>query len=96
MIPYIIIFVVWIIIMIVNGAILSKMLNILVENKKGSYFYCRWKLNFSFRIFKEFIEEGDFDSKQKEEYLLLYKRGLYAKRIVFIYLFLLLILALLI
>ena len=94
MIPSIIIFVVWIIIGIVGGLFFEKMLNILVENKKGSYLYCRWRLWLSLSFFKEFIEEGDFDLKQKEEYISLYKRGLYAKRIGFISLFLLIVLLL--
>ena len=73
-----------------------KMLNILVENKKGSYFYCYWRLWCSLGFFKEFINESDFDAKQKEEYRSLYKRGLYAKRTVLICFLLLIILPLLI
>ena len=91
----IIIIVVWIILLILGGYTFSKMLNILVKNKKGSCFYCYWKLWLSFSFFKEFINESNFDSKRNEEYLLLYKRGLWIKRCVisfFLFLFILAIL----
>ena len=81
----IIIFVGWIILGILGSIFFYKMLNILVEHKKGSYLYCHFNLWFSFGFFKKFIDENEFDAKQKEEYLLLYKRGLYTKRVVLIY-----------
>ena len=77
-------FFVLIIFMVLISLLFYKMLNILVENKKGSYFYCYWKLWCSLGFFKEFINESDFDAKQKEEYYSLYKRGLYVKRTVLI------------
>ena len=71
------------------------MLNILVENNKGNYFYCYLNLLFSLDFFKKFIDESDFDSKQKEEYLLLYKQGLYEKKFAII-VFLLMLLSIII
>jgi hypothetical protein len=64
------------------------MLNILVEKNKGSYWSYYWKLYISLDVFKKFIDESSFNSEQKEEYLLLYKRGLYTKRATFVFAFL--------
>ena len=76
----IIIIVVWIFLAISTMITYSKMQNILVKNNKGSWWYCWWKLQFSYRPFKQFVNESNLNSEQKEKYLLLYKRGLYAKR----------------
>jgi len=65
-----------------------QMLNILVKNNRGSWWYFYWKLQFTYRPFKKFITESDLDSDQKEKYLLLYKRGIYAKRGLFLFMFL--------
>ena len=88
MIFNIIILVIWIIFGILLSSFFLKMINILVENKRGSWWYFYWKLQFSFRPFKKFINESNLNSKQKEEYLSLYKRGVYAKRGVFLFMFL--------
>jgi len=56
-----------------------KMLNILVENNKGSWWFCYRKLWFSLDFFKRFINEVDFDSKQRKRYFLLYRTGLFIK-----------------
>ena len=89
-------FLVFIIFFVLISLPFYKMLNILVENKKGSYFYCYWKLWCPLGFFKEFINESDFDAKQKEEYSSLYKQGLYVKRTILICFLLLIMLPLLI
>ena len=83
MIPTII-FVLWFIIIILNSLIHNKIINILIKNNKGNLWYCWWKIWLSYRFFKKFIDEGNFDPKQKQRYILLYQGGFYIRLTVFI------------
>ena len=85
----IIIIVVWLFHGILIYLTYSKMINILVKNNMGDWWYCWWKLQFSYRFFKKFIIESNLDSSHKEKHLLLYRRGIYARRGLFLYFFLL-------
>jgi hypothetical protein len=84
-----IIIIIYVILAILTVYTYSKMQNILVKNNKGSWWYCYWKLQFSYRFFTKFIDESDLDTKQKKKYLLLYRIGLYAKRSLLFFIFLL-------
>lgn len=75
----IIIFVFFIILGIINSLYFIKMLKILVKKGERNIFYYYWKLWLSFSYFKKFINEYNFDSKQKEQYIMLYRHGKYSK-----------------
>lgn len=75
MVISIVIFIIWLVLGILLGFYFQKMLKILVEYKKGNYFYCYWKLWLSFNYFKKFINETNLNSEQKEMYTMFYRRG---------------------
>ena len=75
------IFATLIVLFFILWSIFIKMLFIL---KKRSAESCciNWAwFSLSFKVFKELIDNGDLDSQQKEKYILLYKRGVYIRRI---------------
>ncbi len=72
---------IWVIIVIlgVYGSILvCKMSAIFEKNKiKTNYFTFYW----SFKKFKDFIEENEFEDSVRMEYISLYKKAIWTKRI---------------
>lgn len=67
------------------GTILDcKMRAILYENKiKTNCFTFYW----SFKKFKDFIEENEFEDSVRMEYISLYKKAIWTKRIMFLMVF---------
>ena len=80
-----IIIIVWFFLGLLVVLTYAKMVDILVENKKGSWWYFYWEFLFTYRHFKKFIKKGDLTSGQKKEYLFLYKIGVFAVWGVFLY-----------
>jgi len=65
----------------------TKMLSVLVENKRGTWWSFYWTPLSVYRHFKKFIFESDLDSYQKKEYLFLYKTAVFAKWGFFLFMF---------
>jgi len=83
---YVVLFL-FVVVGIASNIVFYKILRILRENNKGGFWDLSWKLHFSYRIFKEFIQQSDLDEKTTKEYHQLYIAALWLTRTLLILFF---------
>ena len=83
---YVVLFL-FVVVSIASNIVYFQILTILRENNKGGFWDLGWKLSFSYRIFKEFIQQSDLDEKITKEYHQLYIAALWLTRTLLILFF---------